>query len=151
LDEGGEAEPDPAPVEDRPVAADRAVVLEALEAAQARRGGEVHAFGQSGIGEAAIGLEVAQDRAIGVIHWHMIARAGDSTGGFDTKCPRPGRILLAWMITHRPRIGRSTCSPTMSPPPGPAPTLSAASPRRTRSPRGSSSAGSTGTAAWTPR
>ena len=95
LDERGQAEPDPAPIENRAIAADRAPVLEALEPAEAGRGGEADTVGQRGIGQAAVGLEVAQDRAVCVVHWQIIAQTPVNARQLVTKCPRSGRILLA--------------------------------------------------------
>ena len=72
LDEGGQTEADRLAVEDRAIAVDHAVVLQRLEAAQARRRGQVHALGQGDVGEPALALEGLEQATVDAVQGHVL-------------------------------------------------------------------------------
>ena len=74
--EGLQAEADRSRVDARRVAADRAGLFQALQAAQAGGGRQVHPLGEFGIGQAPFALQGGEDAAVGAVprrRWHDIA------------------------------------------------------------------------------
>jgi hypothetical protein len=71
--EGGYAEPDRAPVENRPIAQDEARLFHPPDAAQARRRREPNRLGQFSVGEPTIALKCGQNVTIYRVEfdsWH---------------------------------------------------------------------------------
>src|SRR5919198_4842645 len=76
LDERGQPEAHGLAVEHRPVAGDRAVVLEGLDAAQARRWRQVHALGEGDVGDPALLLEDVEETAVDAVEGHVLLLRG---------------------------------------------------------------------------